>query len=386
MVTRLHLLVVLPLALGAHALGRRLKDRLGFVGLNLHVRDGELRFVLHPLHIHPHLQVGLLPLGIGHETLLLTRGNGLLLHRIRLDFARFGIEGFGELLQHLPLLRELLLELLRVRLFGLVLERRREEFLDPRGGFVMSGEIAEFQIQIPQNRKQGRVGLEELPHFVGPLQGPRLVAAPDRHDDAIPPFPEVVIPRLGRHRRHAGDWTAHGRSPRAEWRGRHPLRRRERPPWWSGSRRQATHTGWRHGSDRPWTLGARIAQKRGIQQDRLRLVFLVEDAGHPAGTVINTRNQVENDLGFIGEADLGQVVEEVRAALLVLLLQGEDRPATPRGLALLAQGALEGTGSLMDEFPRLLEEHHRRTEPGRIDLRPLRRGRGRAVEAHVFIP
>ena len=186
---RRHLLIILPLALGPHPFRRRVKDGLGFAGLNLHLRDGELGFILHALHVHARLEVRLLALGIGQYPLLLTRSGRLLLDRLGLNLARLGVKGLGELLEHLALLLQLLLKLLGIRLPVLLLQGRREEFLDPRGGFVMAGEIPKLEIQVPENRKERGVGLKQLPHLVGALERARLEGAPNRDHHPVAAFP-----------------------------------------------------------------------------------------------------------------------------------------------------------------------------------------------------
>jgi hypothetical protein len=52
------------------------------------------------------------------------------------------------------------------------LQRRREHLLHALGGFGVTGEVPELQVDVPEERKELRFRLEQLPEFVGALLHP----------------------------------------------------------------------------------------------------------------------------------------------------------------------------------------------------------------------
>ena len=82
----------------------------------------------------------------------------------------------------------------------------------------------------------------------------------------------------------------------------------------------------------------RVTPERRVQHDSLGFVLQVENPRNPTGPVIDVRDQVEDDFGFVRQANLGQVVDEVAAAAIVLILERENRLPTLRGRGLLPEG------------------------------------------------
>ena len=128
-----------------------------------------------------------------------------------------------------------------------------------------------------------------------------------------------------------------------------------------------------------------VAPERRVQHDGLGLVLQVENARNPTRSIIDVRDQVEDDFGFIRQADLGQIIDKVRASRIMLRLERENGFATLRGRGLLPEGRLIGTGPLMDKLTGLLQQQHAGSQSGGIDLGPLRRRCGLAVQTHGAI-
>ena len=125
---------------------RRRQCGIGFIGANLHGRNGHLRFVPHPLNFDlgllvalglDRLRLQLLALLLEHHVLLLEFQLRLLLEFLAIRFQQLGlfVQRLAQLLNHLAGLLQLLLQLLRVWAFSLCLQRRRQHFLDPLSGF-----------------------------------------------------------------------------------------------------------------------------------------------------------------------------------------------------------------------------------------------------------
>jgi hypothetical protein len=81
-----------------------------------------------------------------------------------------------------------------------------------------------------------------------------------------------------------------------------------------------------------------ITSERGVQHDRFGLVFQVENPRNPTRSVVDVRNQVQDDLRLIRQADFGQIINKMTAAAVVLILEREDRLPALRRRRLLPEG------------------------------------------------
>ena len=97
------------------------------------------------------------------------------------------------------------------------------------------------------------------------------------------------------------------------------------------------------------------------------------------------RNQVQHDLGFVGHADFGQIVQEMARPGHVLVLEGQDRPTALGVRGLLTQRTLVGARAFVNKLPRLLEQQHRGAKPRRIHLGALRRRGGCAIQGDIAV-
>ena len=244
----------------------------------------------------------------------------------------------------------------------------------------MTGEITELQVNITQDGEQGGIGLEQVAHFIRAFFVPALVALANADRHAVATLLEVVIEHLALRAR-----PAHGR--------RHPRRHggrtlRHRHP---GLTHHPHGHGWRRGSlwcalwHRHGTLVLGVDPERLIEHHGLRAVFAVENPRHATGTVINMRNQVQHDLGFVGHADFRQIVEEMARPGHVLVLQGQYG-ATALGVGrLLPQRTLVGPRAFVNKLTRLLQQQHGRAKTRRIHLGALRRRGRSAIQADIAV-
>jgi hypothetical protein len=81
-----------------------------------------------------------------------------------------------------------------------------------------------------------------------------------------------------------------------------------------------------------------ITPERGVQHHGFRLVFEVENPRNPTGPVVNVRNEVQDDFGLVGQRNLGQIVDEVATAAIVLGLERENGLPALRRRRLLPEG------------------------------------------------
>ena len=251
----------------------------------------------------------------------------------------------------------------------------------------MAGEIPELQVDVAQDGEQLRLCLEQIAQFIRAFFRPALVTLANRDRHAIPTLFQVVILDFGsgwRLRSHGHRRRTWRHDTGRQWACIHTRRHRRRRRRSLRSHALRSHTLRRHRR----TLGAlclRVHRKRRIEHDGARVVFRIQQPSHSSGPVIDIRNQVQHNLGFVGQADLSQIINKVARSGLMLLLQRHHGPTALGIRGLLAERTLVGSCAFVNELPCLLQQQHAWTQAGRIDLRALRRGRRRAVQGDVAV-